>query len=536
MESFAITGSMVHGQSVASIQSGLNAIDLSIVAIYFVVTVVFGIAVSRRQETAADFFLAGRTMPWWIVGLSLFASNISSTTLVGLAGEGYASGIAVFNYEWMAGVVLVFFIIFILPSVLRAQAFTMPELLERRFNAGARVYFSLLTLFLNIVVDTAGSLYAGGLLIQVIWPSASLWVSIPALAIVAGLYTSIGGLKAVMVTDALQAAILLVGSIMIAGYAFDAAGGWSEVASSVPPERLSLVRPIDDPKMPWLGLVLGVPLLGFYFWCTNQFMTQRVLSARDLNHARWGCLFAGFLKLPVLFIMVLPGTAAAVIYPQLERADLVFPTLMLDLLPVGISGLVCAGFLAALMSQIDSTLNGAATLVTMDFVKRWRPDLSNAGVLKTGRIVTVIFMLIAVMWAPQLGRFGSLFLYLQKILAYAVPPVLSLFVVGWFWRRANSSGSNLALVVGTASGAVLFAVVEILGAVELHFLYVPPLLFALSCVLIIVGSLAKPAALSPAAADFIWRPEPHAANGLRDHRVLSVLLLAATAVLVWLFR
>ena len=248
-----------------AVQLGLSAVDLAIVVGYFVATVAFGIAISRRQETAEDFFLAGRTMPWWIVGLSLFASNISSTTLVGLAAEGYASGIAVFNYEWMASVVLVFFIVFILPSILRAQVFTMPELLERRFNTGARIYFSLLTLFLNIVVDTAGSLYAGGLLVQVIWPGASLWISIPVLAIVAGLYTSIGGLKAVMVTDALQAAILLIGSVMITGFAFSAAGGWNEVINSVPAERLSLIRPLDDPNMPWLGLVVGVPLLGFYF-------------------------------------------------------------------------------------------------------------------------------------------------------------------------------------------------------------------------------------------------------------------------------
>ena len=524
----------------ASIELALGTTDLVIVGVYFVVTVVFGIAISRRQETAEDFFLAGRTMPWWIVGLSLFASNISSTTLVGLAGEGYASGIAVFNYEWMASVVLVFFILFILPSVLRAQAFTMPELLERRYNTGARTYFSLLTLFLNIVVDTAGSLYAGGLLIQVIWPSASLWVSIPVLAIVAGLYTSVGGLKAVMVTDALQAAILIIGSVLITGYAFSMAGGWSEVASAVSPDRLSLVRPLDDPSMPWLGLVFGVPLLGFYFWCTNQFMTQRVLSARDLRHARWGCLFAGLLKLPVLFIMVLPGTAATVLYPQLERADLVFPTLMLDLLPVGISGLVCAGFLAALMSQIDSTLNGAATLVTMDFVKRWRPSLSERGVLMTGRIVTVLFMLMAVVWAPQLGQFGSLFQYLQKILAYAVPPVLSLFLVGWFWRGANSTGSNLALTMGTLIGAGLFVAVEIQHAINLHFLYVPPLLFAVSSALLVGGSLWRPAVLSREAQDLVWVSgsndgEPGYEAWYLDYRVLSGALLAATLAIVVAF-
>ncbi len=518
---------------------GLSAVDLAIVVIYFVVTVVFGIAVSRRQENAEDFFLAGRTMPWWIIGLSLFASNISSTTLVGLAGEGYGAGIAVFNYEWMAAVVLVFFIFFILPSILRSQAYTMPELLERRFNTGARVYFSLLTLFLNIVVDTAGSLYAGGLLVQVIWPSVSLWLSIPVLAVVAGLYTSVGGLKAVMVTDAVQATILLLGSVLIAGFAFETAGGWAEVAQAVSAERLSLVRPLDDPNMPWLGLVTGVPLLGFYFWCTNQFMTQRVLSARDLNHARWGCLFAGFLKLPVLFIMVLPGTAAAVIYPQLERPDLVFPTLMLDLLPVGVAGLVCAGFLAALMSQIDSTLNGAATLVTMDFVKRWRPAMTDAGVLTTGRVVTVLFMLLAVVWAPQLGQFGSLFQYLQKILSYAVPPVLSLFLIGWFWRGANSTGSNLALFGGTTAGAVLFVLVEVSGAVPLHFLYVVPILFAASCSMLVVGSLLGSADISAEARDLVWSSagdgQPSEGAGWTDYRLLSAALLTATALILVAF-
>ena len=234
--------------------------------------------------------------------------------------------------------------------------------------------------------------------------------------------------------------------------------------------------------------------------------------------------------------MVLPGTAAALLYPQLDRADLVFPTLMLELLPVGVSGLVCAGFLAALMSQIDSTLNGAATLVTMDFVKRWRPTLSEAGVLATGRIVTVLFMLLAVIWAPQLGQFGSLFQYLQKILAYAVPPVLSLFLLGWFWRGANTLGSNLALSLGTLVGAGLFVAVEILGAVELHFLYVPPILFAVSSAILVAGSLIRPTVLSEAARDLVWVAAPNSPNrGLSDYRTLSVALLATTAAIVLAF-
>ena len=521
---------------------GLSSVDLAIVIAYFVVTAAFGLWVSRRQDTSEDFFLAGRTMPWWIIGLSLFASNISSTTLVGLAGEGYSSGIAVFNYEWMASVVLVFFVFFILPGVLRSQVYTMPELLERRYSQGARTYFSLLTLFLNIIVDTAGSLYAGGILVQVIFPSVPVAFSIPVIALVAGLYTVVGGLKAVMVTDALQAAILLLGAIVITAFTLDAAGGWPAVVQATDPSRLSLVRPISDPAMPWPGLVLGVPLLGFYFWCTNQFMTQRVLSARSLQHARWGCLFAGLLKLPVLFIMVLPGTAATLIYPNLDRADLVFPTLMLELLPVGMSGLVCAGFMAALMSQIDSTLNGASTLVTMDFVKRWRPHLQEKELLWTGRGVTIVFMLVAVLWAPQLGRFASLFQYLQKVLAYAVPPVLALFAVGWFWRGANAKGAHAALAVGTVIGASLFAAVEVFQMVELHFLYVPPIVFVASSIVLVVVSRQSPAPLSAAAEVVMWRrhgsteaAEAAEAPRYADYRVQSAVLLAVTVIILVAF-
>ncbi len=522
----------------------LQTLDLAIIGIYFVLVVSLGLYLSRSHETAEDYFLAGRSMLWPMIGLSLFASNISSTTLVGLAGDAYSTGISVFNYEWMAAVILVFFAIFFLPTILRLRVFTMPELLERRFDHRARTYFSALTIFLNILVDTAGSLYAGALIIQLIFPDIPVWQTVAGLAIVAGIYTAAGGLSAVIYTDAIQAILLIIGSVLITVFALEEVGGWSNVVSQVSPEKLSLIRPPGDPGVPWPGLVTGVVLLGFYFWCTNQFMAQRILSAKNEFHGRAGALFAGLLKLPVLFIMVLPGTIAILLYPDLPKPDLVYPTLMFDLLPAGILGLVVAGFTAALMSQIDSTLNSASTLVTMDFVRRYRPEMSPRQLMRVGQIVTVVFMFLAVLWAPQIENFGSLFKYLQKILSYAVAPVIALFLIGFFWKRASTAGAHLTLVVGTLAGVGLFIAVEILDLFALHFLYVAPLLFVLSSLILVVASLVMPDADDSRADSFSWSPESFREETAalksvpmwRNYRFYSVLLLLLTATIVYTFR
>lgn len=527
----------------STVDLGLHGIDLAIVGVYFVATIAIGLYLSRKHDNAEDYFLAGRAMLWPFIGLSLFASNISSTTLIGLAGDAYSSGIAVYNYEWMAAVVLVFFAVFFLPVILRSGLYTMPEMLERRFDYRARRYFSLLTIFLNIVVDTAGSLYAGALVLKLIFPDFPIWQMVALLAIVAGIYTISGGLAAVMYTDTIQAVLLVVGSVVITIFALDKAGGWENVLAQVSSDKLSLVRPADDAGVPWPGLVTGVALLGFYFWCTNQFMVQRVLSAKNLDHGRLGVLFAGLLKLPVLFIMVLPGTFAILLYPDLPRADLVYPTLMFDLLPVGLLGLVLAGFIAALMSQIDSTLNSASTLITMDFVKPLYPSLTAHQLMRVGQVVTFIFMVLAVAWAPQIENFGSLFKYLQKILSYAVPPVLALFLVGFFWRGANARGALVTLVLGTLAGLGLFLANEVWDWLHLHFLYVAPTLFVF-CGLVLVVASRMSAQVPPAdALVFTWKPEDfteetRALQGQpvwKNYRVLSVLLLVLTAGIVGAF-
>ncbi len=524
------------------IDYSLAPLDYILIGLYGVVVVWIGLKLAAKHHTAEDYFLAGRSMKWPFIGVSLFASNISSTTLVGLAGGAYDTGISVFNYEWMAAIVLVFFAIFILPFVLRSQVYTLPEFLERRYDGRVRTYFSALTLFLNIVVDTAGSLFAGGLLLKLIFPDLDISVTIAVLAIVAGLYTIAGGLAAVIYTDFIQTVLLLIGAVVITVVAFGKVGGWEGMTEGLSHAQLSLIRPLDGPGIPWLGLVTGVPLLGFYFWCANQFMMQRVLSSKNLDHGRRGVLLAALLKLPVLFIMVLPGTIAIHLYPDLPDPNLVYPTLMFDLLPIGLLGLVMAGFIAALMSQIDSTLNAASTLVTMDFVHRFKPDLDSRTLMKVGRWVTGIFMILAAVWAPQIENFRSLFDYLQLVLSYTVPPIVAIYLVGAFWKKANARGAWLSVLAGTALGLVLFIAIPILKLAELHFLYVGPIIFMVSLVTLYLGSQNGPPP-RPEQSELVWTPafyhaETAALKGVplwKNYRVLSLLLLLLTGWLVWSF-
>ncbi len=292
------------------------------------------------------------------------------------------------------------------------------------------------------------------------------------------------------------------------------------------------------------GLLLGVPLLGFYYWCANQTIVQRLLSARDIDHARWGALFAGLLKLPVLFLMVLPGTCALILFPHLPRADMVYPRLILDLLPAGLVGLVVAGFIAATMVSIASLLNSASTLVTMDLVRRLEPNLSNSGTVRAGRITTGILLIVAVAWAPQLQHFPSLWQYLQAVLAYAVPPVVAVLGIGMFWRRANADGAAATLVLGSLCGLGMFLVNAVFHRTHLHFLYAAPILTSIDAAILVCVSLSTPAAASARSDATMWGLNYTHTEQVRlrkvplwqDYRFLAAVLLTLTAAVVIAFR
>jgi SSS family solute:Na+ symporter len=552
---------------------GLSPIDGGIIIIYLVGIIWYGIK-KGKQKTSEEYFLAGRNMVWPIVGISLFAANIGSNTLIGLTSEAYNTNLAVYNYEWMAAVVLVFFAIFFLPFYLRSKVYTMPEFLERRYDSRSRYYFSSITIIGNVIIDTASGLYAGNLILKIIFPELDSTIIILILAGAAAAYTIPGGLSSVVHTEVIQALLLFASSMVLTYFCFSEVGGWSGMMAGLeslqpkgksPDEILSLVRPLDSEYMPWTGLLFGVPLLGFYFWANNQFMVQRVLSAKDINHGRWGAIFAGLLKLPVLFFMVIPGIIAIVIFSGMDISalnyymkteagevlctdladcpNMTYPLLIYSLLPTGLLGIVIAGLLAAMSSSISATLNSSSTLITMDFVKAIRPDMTSKQLVRTGQIATLVLVLLAAMWAPQIDRFGSLFDYLQIILGLIAPPIVAVFVLGLFWKRANGHGAIAGLTGGFFISVfiILSSTLDLVPALnDVHYLHKAPLLLlAVMAIQIVVSLLTAPPAVEK-TDDMVWsisifRAETKELEGLpwyKNYRILSILLLIVTAVIV----
>ncbi len=573
----------------------LSGLDIAIMVGYAVLIIAYGLYHAKRKDSE-DYFLGGRTMLWPVVGISLFAANISSSTLVGLAGDAYKTNIHVYNYEWFAVIVLVFFAIFFLPFYLKSGVYTMPEFLERRYDSRSRYYFSFITIVGNVLVDTAAGLYVGNIVLKLIFPEVDSVYIIIILAVAAAAYTIPGGLNSVVQTEVIQAVLLIIGSILLTYFAFEQlGGGWEAMMTGVndmlaggqvkaveamkeagqhyptnAEEAFSLVRPSNDEFMPGWTLLTGVPLLGFYFWANNQFMVQRVLGAKDLNHGRWGALFAGLLKLPVLFIMVVPGVLALLLFNDLDISgvgyqvplegggttactdladcpNLTYPVLLFQLLPKGILGLVLAGLLAAMMSSVSATFNSASTLVTMDFVRTLRPNLTSQQLVRVGQIVTLILVILASSWVPFIERVSdSLWQYLQLVISYTAPPAVSAFVLGLFWKRANGTGSIASLLFGFT-----FAIIMLLSQVfdwfpmlnEIHFLGMATILFGLCLTVHIVVSLSTAPPPQDKVDEYtykrsLFRQETEDMRALpwyQNYRILAAMLLALTALIVGIF-
>lgn len=506
----------------------LHTLDYVVVAAYLLVVVAVCVRVTRRNPDADELFLAGRSLGPAVIGLSLFASNISSTTMIGLPGAAWDTGISVANYEWMAALVLVFTAVFVLPTFIGSRITTIPELLERRFDARLRRYLSGTSLFLSLALDTAGSLYAGALVLMLFVPGLSLGWTCAALALFAGLYTAAGGLRAVAYTDVLQALVLLVGSLVLTVIVFGEFDyDWSAVTARVPAEKLSLIRPMDDAALPWLGTLIGLPILGFYYWTMNQYVSQRMLGARDLAAAGHGALFAALLKLLPLFLMVLPGVMAVALFTDLERPDTVFPRLIATYAPPGLAGLMIAGLMAAIMSSVDSALNSASTLVISDFVQPRRKELPPKQLARLGRGTTLLFMALAALWAPQIEHFPGLFAYLQQAFAYVTPPLVAVFALGMLWPALGAGAALRALLSGHAVSAAWFVATQ-LGWLQIHFTIVAGMLLLVTLVA---------ACLWHRLGDTPPRTVAVAPQHLpASVRLGAALLTAATLVLVWLFR
>jgi SSS family solute:Na+ symporter len=521
----------------------LNLVDISIVISYIVGVLILGFYIGKKHEDSEDYFLAGRNLTWPLIGFSLFASNMSSNSLVGLTGSGYmeGAGFSVFSYEWMAVVVLILFAIFFLPFYLKNNIFTVPEFLERRYDYRARLYASGTAIILNVLVDIAATLYAGGIVIQLIFPQFALWEIILFLAVIAGIYTISGGLTAVVITDAVQAVILIIGSFLISYFAWDASGGMEAVRQITDPAHFDIIKPATDQELPWPGLITGVFLLGFYFWGTNQFITQRALASKTTAQGQWGSIFAGFLKLSALFIMIMPGAFARVLYPGIENVDIVYPTMMFDLLPTGILGLVLAGLIAAMMSTIDSGLNSVSTMITMDFYKKLHPEKDNVQLMGIGRWITFTVMVIAVSWAPQIQHFEKLWDYLQQALSWFCPPIIALFMVGLFWKRANKTGAMWCMVAGIITSA--FVIIFNGNQQLIHFLYMTGIHFLICVIANVIGSLTAEAPSDEVVENTVWSPASFSKETkelkelpwYKNYRYQAVALVATIVVILFIY-
>lgn len=516
----------------------VSAWDLAILIAYVVLTrVAFGWFFARRTrgEGAEGYFLAGHRMRWPLIGLSFYVANMGGSSFVGLPGAGYHHGISVFHYEWMPAVLLVIFAMFFLPVFLRMRIYTAPQYLEERFGRGSRYAFSAMLLITSMLVDAPGSLYAGAMVLKTLLPGVSIWITITVAALAAGVYIAFGGLGAVVANDALQALLILAGGIVISVLAWQAVPSWDAVVEAAPAGGLSLMQPVDDPVMPWPGIA-GVFIVGMYFWCTNQFIIQRALGARTLDDGRWGALLAGLLKLPNLFILILPGVFATVLYPDLENPDLVFPMLAFDLLPIGLRGFMLAVLAAAMLSSLEAILHSGSTLFTMDFVRAARPNIDSQALARWGRGATLAFMVFAVLWTPQIGRFPTLWQYLQSILSYLTPPVVAVFLCGLFWRRANGQGALAGLTVGVGIGFVGWVGVELLHLADLQYLYAAIAMFVLGLLLVVAVSLATPPPDASHTDGHVWKPsDADVVSGtpwFKNYKWQSVALLAVTATLV----
>ena len=472
-------------------EAQISTIDLGVIVFYFLIVLGLGFWVSRKTKTSEDLFLGGRSFGWGLIGLSLFASNISSSTIIGLTGAAYSSGIVTSVYEWISGIPLIIAALIFVPLYLNSKITTIPEFLGKRFDRRSQVFFSVVTILTSILVETAGGLYAGAIVLKTFFPGLVIWQTTLALALFAGIYTAFGGLKAVVYTDSLQAVVLISGSLILTYILFEKIDfSWAEVLKSAPEGHFSIYRPLGDSTLPWPGLFLGVPLLGFWYWSTNQYIVQRVLGAKDLKNARWGVLLGGFLKLIPLFIIVVPGAMAMSIYSGIENPDMVYPTMVTRALPVGLVGLVLAGLISAIMSSVDSTLNSSSTLVVMDFILPNNPKLSASKIVRYGRIITFVLMLLAALWAPMIQYFDGIWMYLQQMYTIFVPPVVVLFLVGVFDKKGNGFGAFMTLLWGTVLGILLFGLQQ-LGFWSLHFTITAGVVVGVSTVIFVVCSRMK---------------------------------------------
>ena len=494
----------------------LSSFDWTIICIYFLILLGIVLSASRRQKTTTDYFLAGRNVGFFAIGASIFASNIGSEHIVGLAGQGASTGLAMAHYELHAWIVVLLAWVFV-PFYYQSKVFTMPEFLEKRFGKEPRWILSIFSLTAYVLTKVSVTVYAGALVFQTLLPDTfgspqnAFWVGAITTVTLTGLYTVAGGLRAVLYTDLLQTIILLIGSTAITYFGLLELGGFNElrVFASENVAQYALWRPLSDPDFPWLGILIASPIVGIWYWCTDQYIVQRTLAAKDLKTARRGALLGAFFKIWPVMIFLVPGLIGAALNAKgiLEISidtngkiigDQVFPTMVATLLPEGLRGLVVAGIIAALMSSLSSLFNSTATLFTLDIYKKIKPKVSEQKLVLIGRMATLVVVVFGLLWIPIMPMIskGGLYQYLQSVQGYLAPPITAVFLLGLFNSRINNKGATWGLSLGFFAGMLKLIIQAFFGKEkianpellayigDINFLYFSGILF-LFCVLLI---------------------------------------------------
>jgi solute:Na+ symporter, SSS family len=509
--------------------TNLSTFDIFIVLAYFGVVLLIARWATKRREhsesnkASVDYFLSGKSEGWFVIGAALFASNIGSEIILGLAGSGARADMPNAQFEILASLVLIVLGWVFVPFYLKTGVYTMPQFLEMRYSSAARSYLSVVSILAYVLTKISLIIFSGALIFDMF--GIPFWTGAIIIVLSTGFYTVLGGLTAVIYTDLIQTFILLAGTIAVTYVGLDQLGGWNEMtntiaAASTEPgnpsvqQFFNLWRPLSDTNYPWTGMLFGAPILGVWYWCTDQFIVQKVLSAKDESEARKGALFAGFLKLLPVFIFLLPGIIAYALMKKgllvysLDNADQAMPAMITTLLPVGLKGLAIAALLAALMSSLSSAFNSVSTLFTIDFYKRYKPDATEKRLVWVGQIATVVLVFVSLAWIPFMKTLmgGGMFHYLQSIQAYISPPIAAVFLLGLFIRRINARGAIVSLWAGFVLG-VSRLVTEFLakeGVIQIeegsmldamlsiNFLHYALFLFLFCALVLILVSLTAP--------------------------------------------
>jgi solute:Na+ symporter, SSS family len=485
----------------------LGTLDWFFVVLYLLVIGAVSVwSIRKSKTTASDYFLANRNLGWFVIGASILSSNVGSEHIVGLAGSAASSGTVLGHYELHSYIVLILGWIFV-PFYLRSAVYTMPEFLERRFSARARRLLSIIQLISYVIAKASVTIFAGALVFNQ-FLGVEFWTGAIILVVITGVYTVLGGLHAVMYTEAIQSVVLLLGSLMLLVFGLEKVGGWDALMASIPKEKLNMFRPLDDPDFPWLGILIASPIVGVWYWCTDQLIVQRCLAAKNEQEARRGTIFAALLKLMPFFIFLVPGLIAYTLDQQgkiqLEDANAAFPLMVKTIMPVGLRGILAGGLLAALMSSLAAVYNACSTLYTMDIYKKSHPHASERELVNVGRIATGVIVLLGMAWIPLMGRIdSSLYNYLQSVQSYLAPPIAAVFLLGVFFKRLNARGAYSAMVVGFVLGMAKLTLELLQDGLTpggllyqfatMNFLYFCIYLFLLSILILVVVSMVTPA-------------------------------------------